>query len=127
MPDEVTVREAAERLLINDINDTCPHLYNAHRDCQWCHRDQSTIDADKVARAYLTLTQPQAGGEWTADGFIISHNGVAMSNTHIVKLLNQRTRLQKAAGKALDNMRGYNQDGGWDDIIQELQAALEAT
>jgi hypothetical protein len=38
------------------------HLFNAHRQCQWCHRMQSDIDAETLAR-FIHDTPPE-----TTDG-----------------------------------------------------------
>lgn len=50
----VNVKESAHRLL-QKSHDACDHIWNAHRQCQWCHRDQRDIDAELVASAYLSV------------------------------------------------------------------------
>lgn len=47
------LKAAAERLL-RDQHDACDHIWNAHQQCQWCHRDRRDVDADEVASGYLS-------------------------------------------------------------------------
>lgn len=43
--------------LVKDTTCTQPggHIYNAHQQCQWCHRMKAEIVASDVARRYLAL------------------------------------------------------------------------
>lgn len=52
MSDEL--REAAERLARSQLCvKDCKHIWNAHRQCQWCHSMQRDVDVMLVADAYL--------------------------------------------------------------------------
>lgn len=46
------LKAAAERL-VSSRDPACTHLYNAHQQCQWCHRMRSDIDTDTLARYVL--------------------------------------------------------------------------
>lgn len=58
------IRAAAERTLAGMAHrdkEPCQHIFNAHRQCQWCHRMQSDIDAELLARhVKATLTEDDA-------------------------------------------------------------------
>lgn len=65
------VRDAARRIieeteqrqrLLRHYQRCNAHLFNAHRQCQWCHRMQSDIDAETLAR-FIHDTPPE-----TTDG-----------------------------------------------------------
>ena len=46
--------EAAERLARQQMYvKDCKHLWNAHRQCQWCHSMQRDVDVGIVSDAYL--------------------------------------------------------------------------
>jgi hypothetical protein len=34
------------------MNEPCNHIWNAHRQCQWCHRDKNEVDYED-GKAYL--------------------------------------------------------------------------
>lgn len=50
------LKDAAERLKSHQmcVKD-CKHLWNAHRQCQWCHSMQRDVDVAIVSDAYLAL------------------------------------------------------------------------
>lgn len=47
------LRAAAEFLLRDERDDACEHIWNAHQQCQWCHRMRRDVHANGLARAYL--------------------------------------------------------------------------
>lgn len=52
MTDEL--RAAAERLLRHQqFVKGCDHIWNAHKQCQWCHSMRRDVDVADVAQAYL--------------------------------------------------------------------------
>jgi len=52
MTDEI--RAAAERLLRHQqFVKGCDHIWNAHKQCQWCHSMRRDVDVADVAQAYL--------------------------------------------------------------------------
>lgn len=60
----VDVQDAARRVvqdadaLVRYHREPCTqHLYNAHAQCQWCHRMRSEIDAELLARYVQQLSE----------------------------------------------------------------------
>lgn len=48
--------EAAKELL-SSRDPACSHIWNAHRQCQWCHRDRRDIYVDDIARHILATVR----------------------------------------------------------------------
>lgn len=49
-----SVLESVERLQMHQLIDVgCKHIWNAHRQCQWCHGTQRDYDVIVVVTAYL--------------------------------------------------------------------------
>lgn len=49
--------EAAEEVL-SSHDPACSHIWNAHRSCQWCHRDRRDVYVDDIARHILATVHP---------------------------------------------------------------------
>lgn len=44
---------AAAEFILREQHDACDHIWNAHQQCQWCHRMRRDVHADELASAYL--------------------------------------------------------------------------
>lgn len=51
------VVQAADALVRHHREPCTQHLYNAHAQCQWCHRMRSEIDAELLARYVQQLSE----------------------------------------------------------------------
>lgn len=71
MTEQDKLRAAAKRLTAKQHAD-CDHLFNAHSQCQWCHRMRSDIDAEMLARAKLAeltaAAEAAKPADWDCDG-----------------------------------------------------------
>lgn len=72
---ETELRAVAERL--DKDHATCdPHLWNAHRQCQWCKQDRDDVEASMLARAWLAERDETPVDEtWLRSvGFVTCYN-----------------------------------------------------
>lgn len=44
---------SAAKEVLSSHDPACDHIWNAHRQCQWCHRDRRDIYVDQLARHIL--------------------------------------------------------------------------
>lgn len=49
---------AAAEEVLSSHDPACDHIWNAYRQCQWCHRDRRDIYVDQLARHILATVHP---------------------------------------------------------------------
>lgn len=49
---------SAAKEVLSSHDPACDHIWNAHRQCQWCHRDRRDIYVDQLARHILATVHP---------------------------------------------------------------------
>lgn len=49
---------AAAKEVLSSHDPACDHIWNAHRQCQWCHRDRRDVYVDQLARHILATVHP---------------------------------------------------------------------
>ena len=58
---------AAAKEVLSSHDPACDHIWNAHRQCQWCHRDRRDVYVDQLARHILATVHPDDDEPVTAE------------------------------------------------------------
>lgn len=89
MPD-TDLGEAA-RFILRESHLACDHLWNAHQQCQWCHRDRRDVHADELASAYLgNLDMPDIDRTAMLLDALARHSTVSITVDRDVTILEQK-------------------------------------